>query len=538
MKALFALLLFSSMVFGQFAPSSYQVAVEGRLDASTPEPRLISNVIIDIVPTSEPNLLWLGTGDGVTKVVYTESQPGAAGFSFQTYGTDQGLGKGGTSGLLVTDSIIWASFAFDTSVGISGAGGGLAYSRNSGVDWTLLPQPRDRLYRFNRTSGFDSALGYWPTTTNVDNISYDIAASTHYVWIASKGGGLRRHAYAADYTDYNDTTGWRVVSPLVFTDGTSSIFHPGDPAQGLIHRPFAVLCRGDTVYVGTAQGIIRSTNDGQTWNNITAQNTNLGLSGNFVTALAYQDAMGTIWAATWRAEAQNEFYGVSKSSDGGVTWHSYLDSAQTVQSIGRYETVRAHSLGFSPTGDTVYVCDDLGLWKSPNGGRTWDLFRQPRDDSNGQQFYETAIYSTMPDPHRSSWLWVGGVDGLALSQNRGADWTIFQAHYSLNGAARPVETYAYPNPWSPQRYGPVKMAYHLQTGGSVQVTIYDFAMSKVVELPTVQRAADPSPRFGVPNQPYETWDGKKDGTIVANGTYFYKIEKPGGEVWGKIIVLD
>jgi hypothetical protein len=61
------------------------------------------------------------------------------------------------------------------------------------------------------------------------------------------------------------------------------------------------------------------------------------------------------------------------------------------------------------------------------------------------------------------------------------------------------------------------------------VTIYDFAMSKVVELPTLSRAG---------GEQDESWDGRRNGDVVANGTYFYKIERPEGELWGKIVVLD
>ena len=125
-------------------------------------------------------------------------------------------------------------------------------------------------------------------------------------------------------------------------------------------------------------------------------------------------------------------------------------------------------------------------------------------------------------------MWVGGVNGLAVSLNQAASWRIEQAHLPLVDAERTADTYAAPTPWSPQRFRPVWLWY-TTTGGDVKVTIYDFAMSKVVELPTVNRS---------PGEQYETWDGRKDGTIVANGAYFYKISKPGGDVWGKLIVLD
>ncbi|RPH95305.1 hypothetical protein EHM69_04810 [candidate division KSB1 bacterium] len=506
--------------FAQLAPSSYGLN-GGRLDETTPpEPRLTSNVIIDIVPAPHtvplsPGLtdtIWLGSGNGVTRLL---SGPNIENrIAFQTYSEAHGLGKGGTSGLLVTDSIIWTSFAFDTSVGISGAGGGLAYSRDQGSTWTYVPQPRDQIYNLDHSTGFDRVLGYWPTTTSIDNITYDIALSDSFVWIVSKGGGLRRHAFAGNYTDYNDTSGWQVVSPDTYA------FHPG---ERLNHRTFSVLYAENALFVGTAAGINKSTDNGRTWRSINAVNS--GISGNFVTAMAYQPATHAIWAATWRAEGLDEFYAVSKSTDGGDTWTAHLDSAQVVRTIGHLETVRAHGFGFD--GNTVYVCDDLGLWKSPDVGQTWDLIKETdiREAGSERGFYYQGIYAAL---HDSTGLWVGGVDGLAFTGDNGLTWRILQAALALTNPERSVDTYAYPNPWSPQRFGPIKFRYST-AGGSVKITVYDFAMSKVVELPSISRPS---------GEHYEVWDGRKEGEVVANGTYFYKIEKSGGDVWGKLIVLD
>jgi len=174
------------------------------------------------------------------------------------------------------------------------------------------------------------------------------------------------------------------------------------------------------------------------------------------------------------------------------------------------------------------VCDDLGLWKSPDGGETWDLWDESDIRQAGTQyrFYYSGIYSAFSEA--SHGLWVGGVDGLALSRNDGLTWTLFQTARPLSDPERTADSYAYPNPWSPQRFGWIKLRY-TTTGGSVKVIIYDFAMSKVAELPAMTRPS---------GEQYEVWDGRKDGSVVANGTYFYKIEITGGEVWGKLIVLD
>ncbi|MBK6911062.1 MAG: T9SS type A sorting domain-containing protein [bacterium] len=515
---LLIILLLTTAAFAQFAPYSLTVSSDARaraLDAD-PEPRLGSNVIIDILGTSDSARLWLGTGNGVTRLTLdlnsgVEDQR----YQFANFGEAQGLGKGGISGLYVTDSIIWAAFAFDTTVGISGAGGGLAYSRNDGDTWTWLPQPRDGIYGLNRQTGLDTVLGYWPTATNVDNITYAFAMTPNYVWIVSKGGGLRKHVYAADYTDYQDTTGWRVVSP----DGT-----PFNTGAELADRSFSITYDGTNLWVGTAAGIFRSSDEGESWEVYNANNSDI--SGNFVTALDYSPATNTVWAASWRAQGGDEFYAVSTTSNGGATWEVTLTEAQIEQTIGRRETPRIH--GFAFDGAATYACDDIGLWKTTNGGASWELFPQIADSARaGHRFEEDDIYAALKST-TPNLLWTGGLDGLAASASSGARWHILQTAEPLTSSARDADTYAYPNPYSPSRYNAVRIRVS-SSGGAATLTVYDFAMSEVVALPAQTLN---------PGEDYLTWDGRKDGVEIANGTYFYKVEKPGGEVWGKLIILD
>ncbi len=514
---LLALLLLASHAFAQFAPHSPLLSgdrMTRALDAD-PEPRLGSNVIIDILSDHHP-VYWLGTGNGVTKLTVDVTRTAEnERYQFLNYGVAQGLGKGGVSGLLVTDSIIWASFAFDTTVGISGAGGGLAYTRNEGATWTWFPQPRDPIYGLNRQTGLDTVLGYWPTATNVDNITYAIAITPNYVWIVSKGGGLRRHAAASDYTGFQDTLGWRVIAP----DGT-----PFNTGAKLSDRSFSLTADGTNLWVGTAAGIFRTSNEGQTWQQYT--HVNAGISGNFVTALDYQPATNTVWAATWRAESTNEFYAVSKTSNGGATWEVTLTEAQIQQAIGRRETPRVHAFAFD--GEAAYACDDIGLWKTIDGGVNWQLFPQIVDSARaGHRLEEYPIYSAYAE-EPGDWLWAGGLDGLAVSASNGARWHVLQTAEPLASSARDAETYAYPNPFAPSRFAVVRIRVE-SPGGAATLKVYDFAMSEVVSLPAQTLN---------PGEDYLTWDGKKDGVDVANGTYFYKVEKPGGEVWGKLIILD
>jgi len=515
---LLIILLLAVNAFAQFAPRSLYIdgdRAARTLDAD-PEPRLGSNVIIDILNTSGPNRLWLGTGNGVTRLTLdTIATQENQRYQFLNYSDEQGLGKGGISGLLATDSIVWASFAFDTNVGISGAGGGLAYTRNDGANWTWVPQPRDPILGLNRTTGEDTVLGYWPTATNVDNITYAFAMSPSYVWIVSKGGGLRRHAYDSDYTDYQDTLGWKVISP----DGT-----PFNTGAELADRSFSITYDNENLWVGTAAGIFRSNDEGATWERYHAANS--GISGNFVTAMEYQASTNTVWAATWRAQGEEEFYAVSKTSNGGGTWEVTLTEDQIEQAIGRRETPRIH--GFAFDGNTVYAADDIGLWKTIDAGATWDIFPQIIDSARaGHRLEEDAIYAALKT-QTPNLLWLGGLDGLAVSASNGASWHVVQTAEPLTSASREADTYAYPNPFSPGRYNAVRIRVN-STGGQAKLTVYDFAMSEVVSL---------TPQTVNPGEDYLTWNGKKDGVDVANGTYFFKVEKPGGDVWGKLIILD
>jgi hypothetical protein len=499
-----AILLFlHSSMFGQFAPHSYQV--RGSLDSEPPVGRLASNVIIDIRADSSTDAVWLGTGQGLTHYIRSQDR-------WESFGVTQGLGKGGASALVWTDSIIWSAFAFDTSVGISGAGGGLAYSRNGGVNWTWVPQPRDSHVTVDG-EGYSEELGYWPTTTNVDNITYDIALSDSFIWTTSKGGGLRRHPWAANYTNFYH---WEVVEPDTL---------PFHPAANLNHIAFAVVYAEAVLWVGTAGGINKSTDEGRTWTNYDHSN---GLSGNFITALAWQQWNHTLWAATWRAEGATEYYGVTKTTNMGATWEVVLDDEKAYEEEGIATTVRAHNFAFDDS--NIYVCDDAGLWKSPDGGIRWNLFPLRnyigQGEENWKRFYDPTIYSAL-DYYG---LWVGGVEGLALSMDMGNTWRLFQAALPLSDPTRPTDTYAYPNPFSPNRFPVVRFRYQNTSAGEVSVTIFDFSMTKVTDagLPVSR----PSGEL------YEVWDGRKNGEIIANGTYFYRIKKPGGEVWGKVVILD
>ena len=486
-------LLVVSMGFTQVAPGfrSYQM-IQGH--DTIPSDRLGSNVIVDIRANPLESSVWFSTGNGVSNF---NPLPDSV---WRTWNESNGIGKGGVSAIAVTDTVIWLATAYDTTVGISGAGGGLSFSRDNGTTWTHFLQPVDPHVPVQE-NGYSDSLGYWPTTTNVDNITYDLALSPNYIWITSKGGGLRRHPHSAEFTQYN----WEVITP------NGAPFHP---AADLNHIAFTVVYDDSgLLWTGSAEGIGLSLDEGETWENFSHSNS--GISGNFVTSMAVQDAQGRhlIWATTWRAEGSSEYYGVSYSDNEGATWHVTL------------EGIRGHNIAFDDS--IIYVADDRGLWKSDDWGQTWLVFPLIRDNATGIVIQEPQVYSALA---YLGTLWVGTADGLASSADGGIHWTVYRAFEPTRTGGSPA-TYAYPNPFSPTRYPVVRFQYDLDHASSVTLKIYDFSMTLVrTVMDGVQRQA---------GDRFEEWDGRNDkGRLVANGTYFYVLKAENREHWGKVVVLD
>lgn len=123
---------------------------------------------------------------------------------------------------------------------------------------------------------------------------------------------------------------------------------------------FSVVAANDsTVYVGTANGINKSSNANDQypeWVKFNATNQNQPISGNFITALGYNQLTQTVWASTWKADGETEFYGVSSSEDGGITWNTFLHDE------------RPHNFGF--INDDVMVATDNGIFRSSDLGHS------------------------------------------------------------------------------------------------------------------------------------------------------------------------
>lgn len=461
---------------------------EGFKLGGTPSDRPVSNTINDILIHGFD--VWVGTSRGLMRTV-------DQGETWSVFDQTSGLGKGGISALAADENALWVATAFDTTTdqGRLSAGGGLAYTRDDGETWTYIPQPVDDR----------DETRYKPTTTVVQNLTYDIALTPEAVWIVSFGGGLRR--------SFDDGETWEVVT----VDGA-----PFDALGRLAHRVFSVLYVCDVLWVGSAAGVHRSLDGGETWTTFDNSQPQ-GISGNFVVALASQPVGGStrIWAATIEALGEGERRAVSYTDDMGLSWSVVLE--------GEF----AHNFGHSLRGGTIYVATDNGLFKSMDG-QEWALYPPMVDEENDYRVLSQTATAVAADQR---YLWVGTDDGLARNRIGGSSWQIYRAYASPGQDGEP-ETYAYPNPFSPTRHnvlgddGHVRFQYRCKKDCDVTVRVYDFSMSLVATV-----AQD---KFRQAGDWAETWDGRNDlGERVANGVYFYRIDRTGhATAWGKVMVLD
>ncbi|MBD3166161.1 hypothetical protein GF324_06165, partial [bacterium] len=453
---------------------------------NTTEGRPPSNRIFDLKIFGD--WLWASTGNGVGRFKPIPSSPNPAAGTWFNATTEEGLGDGGVSGLALGvtswgDTVIFAATAVDTLINGESfsAGGGIGLSTDLGETWQWFPQPIDPVDPPD-SLGIDE-----PTTTNVYNITYDIAIKNDRVWITSWAGGLRY----LDLTQDMETLEW-VNQPPDTNDFDVLTYNN--------HRAFSVAVMDSLLWVGTARGINLSYDDGETWQNFDFSSENDATpSGNFVTAMGAQKTSANrrlLWAATWQAENTDEFAGVSVTEDFGQSWRRVLGSKQA--------PVKVNNFAFDDS--VVYAASDNGLFKSVDFGNSWREFPRIVDFDSLEAVYDSSFYSATVGFDR---LWAGGPDGLAVSGNAGNDWRLMRSFPEPESSGQP-DTYANPNPFSPSRFPVVRFAYKLDRTSRVTVEVYDFAM-ELVARPVDSETRPAGFRT-------EVWDGSgENGMDIANG---------------------
>jgi hypothetical protein len=490
---LFTIFLLMSNICSQLAVD-YHIPL-----VNTERGGLVGNGITDLVWAN--SMLYVGTGYGLS---ITSDE----GDTWQNFTEKQYGGKGGISALTNDqDGTIWIATGYDTTVQEDqtlSAGGGLRYHLPGSVEWVYIPQPKDAIT--------DTMGGMKPTTTHVQNITFDIALLDTQIWIVSFGGGIRRSM------DMGNS--WEVIT----TDGLP--FSAGD---NLNHRGFSAMTENGNIWIGTAGGISKSSDDGESWERFYVgadQNPEPnGISGNWVIALAYNPWDNSVWAITL-STGGNEFNAISRTLNDGLTWQNLLVDELSDGTFAR-------NIAFYNS--AVYVATEKGVYKTVDGGLSWYKFPTIIDQVTGerlltQEFYSVATSSAEASLHR---VWFGSSDGLGTSADNGYSWTVFRSFVSTRVRTDP-KVYAYPSPFSPERGMIVRFQYDITSAGEVVIDIYNFAMESVIKI----KEYESSP-IGNTLDRSASWDGRDtNGRMVDNGVYFFRANVNGNISWGKIVVIN
>ncbi|MFA6234575.1 MAG: FlgD immunoglobulin-like domain containing protein [Bacteroidota bacterium] len=480
--------------------------------------RPLSNSAVDLLVRGDT--LWMAGGKGID---YTPD----GGATWQHLGDTAPFDHEDVAALEAHGGVMWASLAGseDTDQGALPKGLGLGVSTDFGRSWKIVPQPMESadVSTYDITYGRNTIKAL-AVTTDINNITYDIAVTSRAVFIASFAGGLRKS------TDDGVT-----FLPVVLPPDQIDAIAPDDsldfdlspvnrPDLGLVeslnHRVFSVhAMNDDTIWVGTAGGVNVSTDGGVSWRKSSFNNQVEPISGNFVVAIGHNVIGGVthVWAATVNAINPVEYRSVSVTTDMGLSWRTSLR--------GEF----AHNFGFK--GEVVYVPTNSGIYRSDDGGNSWVGI---------SRFVDTRSRRIAADERCFAVGVIGDevyvANGDALMKTRddatqffGQEWTIFRAAQPLTTAA---EAYAYPNPFAPDDEV-LRVHYRAGSAGQVSIRIYDFAM---LPVRTLLQNASRTP--GIEHD--EVWDGRNDdGKQVANGVYYIEVVVDGGDpVWTKAIALQ
>ena len=546
---LIGIIFFISMSVGQnFVPTNVSLR-KTNLDSSGIINELTSNVISEIKLQGD-STVWLGTGQGLAMMQDSISVFAMGSLTIEESDTIMLL-TDGISAIAVNDSSIIVAGAIND--GVTPVGAGFYFAEDAldpTISWIHFSHPVDS--QTDTLADFaDKYFRALPVTVANNNVTYDAAISDDYIWIASWAGGLRRIPLQ---NLAGDSSWTRVPLPLddmdVLTTCSDTSYadnilkdyylNPRDPLDdgNHNHKAFSVLAYGDTVWVGTANGINRGLlgqNGCIDWVHFSFPQD--GISGNFVVGLARQVWGNTdiIWAVTMNAEDQGEERGLSYTIDNS-TWRTALIGERI------YNVYAEDSL--------VFAASENGLWKSiiddPHDTPMWALFEPAiqailLEDSlvfDTDEILTNEVISFAFDnrPYYSqAVLWLGTLDGLARSSDiDGSNWQIFRAEYDPN------KIYAYPNPYSPYSHnvldGDGYVRFHTSevVSYTIEMSIYNFALGIVFNKKYDRRSGTESLK----------WDGKdQNGKLVDNGVYFINLKfaekqnRSPEDHWLKLIVV-
>lgn len=471
---------------------------------------------------AQGDTLWVGPG-------LNRSVANAMEWDKPTGATEITGGPGRVFSLALYDQTVIAGLGYnsETDGGTVQTGYGFQISDDGGEHWNYIEQPLDESSDTEVIYG-GQTYAILPITVPQQSPPYEVDLNSEVIFSANWASGILRS------TDFGKS--WqRLLLPPFDADSlvpegsyefTSQQGNRYDPRADQNLLGFGILIDNEkTVWAGTAGGINISDNafsasrDSVRWIHIRAGESEQDLPGNWVIDIKQNPSTGDIWMASWDSGLSDfEQSGIVRTSDNGETFKQYL--------IGE----RINNIGFKE--DLIFATGDNGLFISADNGESWSRISQIK---NANTFIkESARYLSVAST--TNRIWIGTSDGLASSEDRGNTWQITRVNFPLEGGnqyapdAKNVDTFAYPNPFSPGRNGIVRLKFKVAEPGNVTIRLFDFGMN------LIKKIVDNSFSAGT----FETtWDGTdKNGQTVATGPVFYQVDTPGQRARGKILIVN
>ena len=236
----------------------------------------------------------------------------------------------------------------------------------------------------------------------------------------------------------------------------------GAPGGDDYHRLWINPQNPDIILLSSDQGSGVTINGGETWsswyNQPTAQlyhvsadnafpyNVYSGQQESGSVGIASRGNDGAITFRDWHPVSAEEYgYVVADPKDPNIIYGGKISrydkrtgQAQDIRPEGKYRYIRTAPIVFSPADNkTLYFAGNV-LFKTRNGGNTWqvvspDLTRTTydvdacigiyRNDSMSRMPQRGVIYTIAPSPLDSNIIWVGTDDGLIhVTRNGGKNW--------------------------------------------------------------------------------------------------------------------
>jgi len=260
------------------------------------------------------------------------------------------------------------------------------------------------------TNGGES---WQPTSLSLDVVDYTyfrrilMSPVNHSIMLSTSNRGI-----------YKTTNGWNSHTLLISGNFRDIEFHPT--------KSLTVYA---TTYssMGTAR-IFRST-DGGTDFSISMNGINLSDQYNRIEIAVTPDEPNSVFAL-FSDDADNGFYALYKSIDEGITWEllygqgignknllGWSDNGSDQGGQGWYDL----SLSVSPSNADVIIVGGVNLWKSTDGGNSWNL---------SGLWYPSVNYNYVHADHHmlvysplNGNLYCGNDGGIYTSTNHGESWT-------------------------------------------------------------------------------------------------------------------